>query len=114
MRPRRAFTLVEVIIAVVLIDVGLLALVASSAVLIRQTAEMRARSAAVRAAANRLQQLGASTCAPAMGTAGGAYGIREHWSIQVLADGVRELHDSVTFTTPTGTKSVVLRTRLPC
>jgi Tfp pilus assembly protein PilV len=111
---RPGFTLLEVLIAVVLIDVGLLALVASTALLIRQTAELRARSAAVRAAANRLQRLGAATCAPTSGTASGAFGIRETWSIAVAVDGVRELSDSVTYTTPTGVRSVVLRTKLPC
>jgi Tfp pilus assembly protein PilV len=114
MRNRPAFTLVEVIIAVVLINVGLLALVAGSAVLIRQSSEMRSRSAAVRAAANRLALLGATTCVPRSGNATSAFGIREDWSVHVLADGIRELHDSVSYSAPTGTKSVVLRTRLPC
>ena len=114
MHNRRGFTLVEVIIAVVLINVGLLALVAGSAVLIRQSAEMRARSAAVRAAANRLALLGATTCVARSGSATSAFGVREDWSVSVLANGVRELHDSVSYSAPTGTKSVVLRTRLPC
>ena len=115
MRIRRlGFSLVEVIVAVVLIDVALLALVAGSAVLIRQTAEMRARTAAVRAAANRLQQLGAAACSSATGTATGALGIREQWSITVLAGTMRELHDTVTYAASTGRKSVVLHTRLPC
>ena len=114
MRNRAAFTLIEVIVSVVLLNVGLLALVASSAVLIRQTSEMRARSAAVRAAANRLALLGATTCAARSGTASSAFGVREVWSVQVLDDGVRELRDSVSYSAPTGVKSVVLRTRLPC
>lgn len=112
--PRDGFTLVEVLIAVVLIDVGLLALAAGSAVLIRQTAEMRARNGAVRAAANRLQRLGATSCVATAGTAAGAFGIREHWSVDVRADGTRDLRDSVSYETPTGDRAVVLRTRLPC
>lgn len=115
MRTRRAgFTLVEVLIAVVLVDVGLLALVAGSAVLIRQTAEMRARSAAVRAAANRLQQLSGAACTPSTGSASGSFGVREEWSVRLHGDGVREVRDSVTYAAPGGRKSVVLRTRLPC
>lgn len=115
MRTTRAgFTLLEVLIALVLIAVGLLALVGSTAVLVRQTAEIRARSAAVRAAANRLQRLGIATCAPASGSQTGAYAIRERWTVDVRPDGVRELRDSVTYTTPAGERSVVLRTKLPC
>ena len=114
MRMRRAvFTLVEVVVAVVLIDVGLLALVACSAVLIRQTAEMRARSAAVRAAANRLQLLGAS-CIVRSGSTGGPFGIREEWSVSLQSNGVHELRDSVSYAGASGARSVVLRTRLPC
>jgi len=112
--PRSGFTLLEALIALVIINVGLLALVASTAVLIRQTGEVRARSAAVRTAANRLQQLGATTCAPISGSAAGAFSIRETWSIEVQQGGVRELFDSVTYTTPSGPRSVVLRTKLPC
>src|SRR5215468_9923919 len=93
------FTLLEVLIALVLIAVGMLALVGSTAVLVRQTAEIRARSAAVRAAANRLQQLGIARCASASGGQTGAYGIHERWAVDVGSNGLRELRDSVTYTT---------------
>ena len=115
MRTNRAgFTLLEVLIALVLIAVGMLALVGSTAVLVRQSTEIRARSAAVRAAANRLQRLGVATCEPASGNQTGAYGIHERWTIEVRPDGVRDVRDSVTYTTPGGERSVVLRTMLPC
>ena len=115
MRTNRAgFTLLEVLIAFVLIAVGMLALVGSTAVLVRQSTEIRARSAAVRAAANRLQRLGIGTCAPASDSQTGAYGIHERWTIEVRSDSVRELRDSVTYTTPAGQRSVILRTKLPC
>jgi type II secretion system protein I len=108
------FTLLEVLIALVVIAIGMLALVGSTAVLVRQTAEIGARAAAVRAAANRLQRLGIATCAPASGNQTGAHGIHERWAIDVQPDGVRELRDSVTYMTPSGERSVILRTKLPC
>src|SRR5262245_16737268 len=111
---RAGFTLLEVLIALVLIAVGMLALVGSTAVLVRQAAEIRARSAAVRAAANRLQRLGIAGCTFASGSQTGAHGIHERWAVDVRPDGVRELRDSVTFTTPAGERSVVFRTKLPC
>ncbi|HEY9225575.1 MAG TPA: hypothetical protein VIP11_02935 [Gemmatimonadaceae bacterium] len=111
---RPAFTLVEVLVAVVLIDVGLLALVAGSAVLIRQTTEMRARGAAVRVAANRLQLLGATACVASTGSTRGPFGIHEYWSVDPPTEGVREMRDSVTYASPAGERSIVLATRLPC
>lgn len=111
---RAAFTLVEVLVAVVLIDVGLLALVAGSAVLIRQSTETRARDAAVRTAENRLQMLGATACVASTGSAAGPFGIHEYWFVDPPIEGVRELSDSVTFIAPAGEQSIVLTTRLPC
>jgi Tfp pilus assembly protein PilV len=114
MRTRTGFTLVEVLIAVILIDVGLLALVASSAVLVRQANALRLRNAALRAATNRLQQLGGAPCLPATGTATTADGIREAWFVSAPATRILDVRDSVTFPAGTATHSVVLHTRLPC
>ena len=114
MRARAGFTLVEVLLAVFLIDVGLLALVASSAVLIRETNALRLRNAALRAATNRLQQLGSSPCRPVTGGATTADGIREDWAVTVQTSRVLDIRDSVSFVLGTTTRSVVLRTRLPC
>jgi Tfp pilus assembly protein PilV len=112
-KSRTGFTLVELLVAVVLIQIGLLALVASGASLVRQTTTTRARFAAISTAANRLQQLGATTCATASGNASGV-GIAERWSATVQPNGTRELRDSVTFVAMGSTHSVVLRTRLTC
>jgi Tfp pilus assembly protein PilV len=114
MRSRRAgFTLVEVLVAVMLIDVGLLALVAGSAVLVRRAAEVRARSNALHAAANRIQMLGAGPCAQTTGAA--ATGdVRESWGVVVRPNHVREVSDSVTFSAAGVAGTVALRTRFPC
>jgi len=114
MRARAGFTLVEVLLAVVLIDVGLLALVASSAVLVRETNALRLRNAALRAATNRLQRLGAAGCQPVSGSATTADGIREDWIVTVTAAGLIDIRDSVSFAVGTTTRGAVLRTKLPC
>ncbi|HEY4215569.1 MAG TPA: prepilin-type N-terminal cleavage/methylation domain-containing protein [Gemmatimonadaceae bacterium] len=118
MQSRRAgFTLVEVLIAVMLIDVGLLALVAGSAVLVRRAAEVRTRSSALRAANNRIQTLSVATCGAASGAASGAAAtgnVREAWTVTLQPNHVRELRDSVAFTIAGDNRSVTLVTRLPC
>lgn len=113
-RRRSGFTLLEVIVAIILIDIGLLALVAGSAVLVRQTSELRARTAALHVANNRLELLGIAACADANGEVLLPDGTRERWSSAVQTNAVRELRDSVTFTASGAAKSLVLRTRLPC
>jgi prepilin-type N-terminal cleavage/methylation domain-containing protein len=112
--PRRGFTLVEVLIAVLLLNIGLLALVASSAVLVRQTTLLRARAIALQTATNRLEWLAAGACIATTGTAAGSIGLLETWSARPIAGGARELRDSVTFTVQGRTFSVSLETRQTC
>jgi len=114
-RPRRnGFTLVELLVAVVLIEIALLALVATGASLVRETTATRARFDATNAAANRLQLLGDTPCASTNGVSNGATGLVERWSADVTPNHVREISDSVTFVATGSTHVVALRTRLPC
>lgn len=113
-RPRVGFTLIEVLVAVVLIEIGLLALVATGAALVRQTTTTRARFAAITVAANRLQLLGATPCVTANGVSVGPPGVVERWSGNVQSNATRELRDSVTFVAMGSTHAIVLRTRLTC
>lgn len=114
MRCRAAFTLLEVLLAVVLLDVGLLALVAGSTVLVAQTNELRGRSTALQLAHDRLQLLGGAPCVATTGDASGPSASSEHWQLTLIGSATRELSDSVSFVMHGVTRSVVLRTRLPC
>jgi Tfp pilus assembly protein PilV len=114
MRRRGGFTLIEVLIAVILVDVALLALVAAGSTLVRRTTEVRLRTTAARLAVDRLQLLGASACVATVGTTTNPGSIREFWGAASPANGVRELFDSVTFTVAGVEKAVALHTRLPC
>ena len=111
---RRGFTLVEVLVAVLLLDIGLLALAAGSAALVRQTNLLRARTVALRLAEARLEMLGAHGCVVASGSASSPLGFSEDWSSQLIGGLALELSDSVTFTFHRQTRSIALRTRLPC
>ena len=113
-RSRAGFTLVEVIVAIILIEVGLFALVGGSAVLMRQANQLRGRVAALHAAVDRLQLLSAGPCTVATGTAGATGVMREDWALAMVGSGVREVRDSVTVRLPGGVAAVVLRTRVPC
>jgi len=114
--PRRSrresgFSLLELLVAILLIDVALLAVARTHAVVVRQRNDGRMRSAAVNAAATRIEQLLASPCAAASGSSS-LPASSETWSAQF--DGhTREVSDSVAFGVP-AQHIVVLRTRLPC
>lgn len=111
---RSGFTLIEVLIAVILIDIGLLALVATGSVLVRRTTEYRLRRSALRVAGDRLALLGASPCVGAAGVATDTNGIVERWRAGAPINDARELSDSVTFAVANVEKAIVLRTVQPC
>src|ERR1700759_1026125 len=94
---RHGFTLVELLVAVVLLNVGLLALVGASAALVRRHVAVRARSAAVRAASARLELLAASPCVASDGSAARPDGLDEYWSASPPANAVRDIADSVVY-----------------
>ena len=110
---RSAFTLPEVLIAILLIDVAVLASVATSALVVRRQVELRAHVAASDAASNRIETLAVGGCTARSGTASGPHGIVEHWSV-TIAGRVRAMRDSVTFRAGTADKSVVLESETPC
>jgi len=115
--PRRVhagFTLLEVLIAIILIDVALLSLVAGSATLVRRASDLKARGAALRAASDRVQRLGIAPCNASPGGAQGAYGLTESWTVAASSTSIREISDSVAYVTHGTHASVVLRTRLAC
>lgn len=106
---RRGFTLVELIVSVLLIDVALLALVAGSAVVVRRQVALRTRLGAARAAANRLETLAIAPCADASGTANAERGIVETWQATVGPTTRRDLRDSVVYVDGREQRNVVLR-----
>lgn len=110
---RRGFSLVEVLVALLVVDVGVLALAGTTLVLVRERTDLRARSAAIRAASGRLDWLGAGPCQPTTGSTELAPRLVEHWSVRLAPNATRELSDSVTFDAG-GAHAIVLRSRLPC
>jgi len=113
-RPKHGFTLIEVLVAIIFLHVGLLSLVAASAMLVRRMTGMRAEAAALEAATQRLEALAAGPCVASAGTAAGPLGLREEWSARLISPATLSVHDSVVFGTPFERRSVVLRTAITC
>jgi len=80
---RRGFTLVETLVALVVFQVGISAVVALAAVSARDLAEGALRRKAASVARSRLEVLRASACtSPAAGSAAPLPGIREQWRVE--------------------------------
>jgi Tfp pilus assembly protein PilV len=113
-RRRNGFTLVELLVAVLLVDIGVLAMVSGTAMIARRQVELRARIAATQVASNRIQRLIATPCVATNGSANADRGIVERWSVTLLPNAQRDLHDSVVFATNGVERSVTIRSRTPC
>jgi Tfp pilus assembly protein PilV len=111
---REGFTLVELLVAVLLIDVGVLAMVSGSAVLVRRENATRTRLAAARLAANRIERLTGGGCGATSGSAGREHGIVEYWSASTLGADQLDLADSVAFVIDGVDRHLVVRTRARC
>jgi Tfp pilus assembly protein PilV len=113
LRARRGGTLIELLVALLLLDMALLSLAAISALAARRIGEAGRLSRSVAAATNRLERLMAGPC-PAM-TAGSSApepGVSESWDVREVPGGA-EVSDSVDIR-PRPATQVVLRVRIPC
>jgi Tfp pilus assembly protein PilV len=111
---RPGFTLVELLVAILLIDVGVLAMVSATAMIARHQVALRTRIAAAQLAANRIQRLTAAPCAVSTGSATAERGIVEYWGAELLPNAERDLRDSVVFTVDGVERATVVRSRAPC
>jgi Tfp pilus assembly protein PilV len=113
MRLRRAGTLIELLVALVLLDLALLSLASVGAATVKRLGDSARRSRAVLAAANRLERLAAVPCASMSGgVARLEKGVDETWTVERLPRSV-ELSDSVEIATRPAER-VVVRRRVPC
>ena len=94
MRPRSAFSLVELLTALVLLAVGLAAFARAAGAVARLENDARLRRALADATQSRLDSLAAQPCGPARGGQEFHAGVDERWS--ATSDGRRwSLSDSI-------------------
>ena len=121
----RGFTLVEVLIAVIVLGIGVTALVGSSALVTRMVGRGASETRAAEAANVRLESMRAtaySTTPRCTGIASGgpefsgpSNSIRERWIVSVNAAAkVGTITDTVTHRTATGTHTDVITTQVEC
>jgi Tfp pilus assembly protein PilV len=112
---RRGFTLVELLVALVILDLALLGLVAASAVAARQLADARVRSHAAATALSRLEWAASRPCDGAQyGSAVQGAGLRESWSLDTPVRGTRLVTDTVDVTSGTVPIRRIFVSRVTC
>jgi prepilin-type N-terminal cleavage/methylation domain-containing protein len=123
MKHRRSgFTLVEALVAVVVVGIGILALMSASASVTRMIGRGKMETRAALAASQRMEALrsaaGATSprCADPAFSSGGPImvgGVAEKW--EVGSDGkVRPVRVTVTYLTVRGLRTASLETRMTC
>jgi Tfp pilus assembly protein PilV len=112
-RLRRGATLIELLVALLLLDMGLAVLGGMSAVAVRRIADANRRARATMASRTRIQRLMSQPCtATASGEGRLDPGVAEMWSSQG-EPGSRRLTDSVTVRNGKPPE-IVLEVRVPC
>jgi prepilin-type N-terminal cleavage/methylation domain-containing protein len=115
-------TLVEVLVAIVILGIGIVALASSSAMVTRMIGRGKAETYAAQAASRRVEmlRLAAYSTSPRCGApdfaSGGptiANGVTESWVV-APAGRVRHVQVTVTYLTVRGTRSAILETGIEC
>lgn len=121
MTTRGGFTVVEVLIAVVLLEIGVLALVGTSGLVLRLLGRGTATTHAAWVALDRLEQLrselhASPACMASAGSDSAARGIVETWSVSGLSESpsLRDLRVTVSYPVAGGSRSATMTTRIRC
>ena len=80
-RTRRGFTLVELIVAMLLLSVGVLGLAGVSAYAIRQSNTAQSRNLATNVAESRMEELRSRSCASITAGSATTNGVSESWTV---------------------------------
>ncbi|HUQ99149.1 MAG TPA: hypothetical protein VM166_06815 [Gemmatimonadaceae bacterium] len=113
MTARVGYTLIEIVVAMLVLTVGGLALAAGSAVITRTMAVNGRRETATRKATSRLEQI-RSSCAGGTSGSADAGGISERWDVVVLEGSAATVVETVSYQTPSGVRTERFRASFPC
>ena len=117
LRARRGVSLVELLVAMTLLVIGLLAIVGVSASITRSLGESRGDNTAAVVAQSRFEQLAGTACTSlTLGTTvqETTRGVTERYRVVDGGNNTRQIIDSVSWNTRKGTRRQAFSTLLPC
>lgn len=115
MHNRRGFTVVEVVVAIIILSVGLLSLTATAASVTRMVAQGQRYNRASAMANERFEILRAQTCAAMVGGSAIAGSYSTTWTVTPVSGGRgNEIAVAVISPTGRGTRTDSFTTTIPC
>jgi len=112
-RSERGFTLAELLVAVVIFSVGLLALAGTASVIMTTLTSTQSRTIAAGVAESRFERLRSTACANRAAGSATTRGIAEAWTLDHLAR-ADDVTVSVTFLSSHQPRTEKFRSFMPC
>jgi type IV pilus assembly protein PilV len=114
-RARRSgFTLVELIVAMLMLTIGLLGLAGVGAVVLKQMKGGTYQTIAASIAQSRFEQLEGDACASVAGGTATVRGMTETWTVTTLGLRAKTVYDTVSYPSSSGTKKIGIHTVISC
>jgi prepilin-type N-terminal cleavage/methylation domain-containing protein len=114
-RPRRSgFTIVELIVAMLMLTIGLLGLAGVGAVVLKQMRGGTYQTVAASIAQSRFEQFEGDPCSSIVSGSATVRGMDETWTASALGTRARAIQDTVTFVGTSGTRKVGIHTVVAC
>lgn len=111
---RRGFTLVELIVAMLMLTIGLLGLAGVGAVVLKQMRGGTYQTIAASIAQSRFEQFEGDPCASIVDGTATVRGMTENWKTAAMGLRARAVRDTVTFMGSSGTRKVGIHTVVAC
>lgn len=110
---RKGFTLVELMVAMMLFSVGILALASTSAVVVRQLGDASNMSVAATVAQARIERLRTASCTTSQADSVAARGVMATWVVTPMTRSA-QIDVTVRYNTRQGLRQQSYRSMVPC
>lgn len=114
MTSERGFTIAELMVAVVIFSIGLLALAGTAATAMTMLTSTQSRTIAAGVAESRFERIRTTACASRAGGSATTRGIAEVWTLARLAQAEDDVTVSVTFLSNHRPRTETFRSFIPC